>query len=58
MKQLLILLLAISIVGCKQEPKVDYALFSGKIENANADKLTVKGFEFEKEIQTRSNKML
>ena len=55
MKQLLILLLAISIVGCKQEPKVDYALFSGKIENANADKLTVKGFEFEKEISINND---
>ncbi|MEZ4792362.1 MAG: TlpA disulfide reductase family protein [Gelidibacter sp.] len=52
MKQLLILLLlAVSIVGCKNEPKIDYALFSGKIEHANADKLTIKGAGFDKEVK-------
>ncbi len=40
MKQLLILLLAISIVGCKQEPK-DYVILSGKITNQNSDSLVI-----------------
>ena len=51
MKRLLILCLATTIFACKGEPKVDYALFSGKIENPKGEKVTIlKGRETVKEI--------
>lgn len=55
MKQLLLLFLAISIFGCKNEPKIDYTLFSGKVENSDAGKLTIKGNDFEKDITIASD---
>ncbi|WP_299113702.1 TlpA disulfide reductase family protein [uncultured Winogradskyella sp.] len=51
MKRLLIICLAMALFACKEEPKIDYALFSGKIENP-ADKVVTiyKGREKVKEI--------
>ncbi|EDP70606.1 thioredoxin family protein [Flavobacteriales bacterium ALC-1] len=51
MKRILIICLAITIFACKEEPKVDYALFSGKIENPKGEKVVVlKGRDVVKEI--------
>ena len=55
MKKLLVFLLAISIFGCKDDPKIDYALFSGKIENTDAEKLTIKGNDLNKDIKINSD---
>jgi len=42
MKKLVVLMaLMVSIVSCKQEAKVDYVLFSGKIENPKSEKITI-----------------
>ncbi len=49
MKKLLFVLCAASIFSCKQDP-VDYALVSGKIENAKAKKLIIAGNDFNQEI--------
>ena len=51
MKKLLLLLCAVSIISCKEEPK-DYATVSGKILNPHESKtLTIfKGKEYTKEI--------
>lgn len=50
MKKILLSLSVLSILSCENEPKVDYALLSGKIENSIAKKITVSGFDFNKEI--------
>ena len=51
MKKLLLLVVAFAIFSCEKEPKIDYALFSGKIENPKEDKIVVFGNNFEKEIK-------
>ena len=43
-------ILAISIVACETEPKIDYALFSGKIENQAGKSIVVRGGTFNQEI--------
>ncbi len=51
MKKLLLLFaISITIIACKNEPKRDYALFSGKVENGNSDKAILKGINFNQEI--------
>lgn len=55
MKQLLLLFMAISIFSCKNEPKIDYALISGKVENTDAVKLTINGNDFDKEIKINAD---
>ncbi|WP_420574231.1 TlpA family protein disulfide reductase [Kordia sp.] len=51
MKKLLLLLICISVISCANEPKVDYTLFSGKIENQKDDKIVLINDGFKKEIK-------
>jgi len=37
-------------MSCEQEATIDYAIFSGKIENSDGDKLTVRGGDFKQVI--------
>lgn len=51
MKRLLALCIVVICFACKEEPKIDYALFSGKIENPKEEKVAVlKGRDIVKEI--------
>ncbi|MEM6515192.1 MAG: TlpA disulfide reductase family protein, partial [Bacteroidota bacterium] len=50
MKRLLLVLIAISIMGCEKEEKIDYALVSGKIENSKAQKALIETVGFKSEI--------
>ncbi|MEZ4803129.1 MAG: TlpA disulfide reductase family protein [Gelidibacter sp.] len=53
MKQLIILLLAISVIGCKKEvekPK-DYVTLSGKIMNQNSDSIQIRNRTYSKTIK-------
>jgi thiol-disulfide isomerase/thioredoxin len=51
MKKLLALCIAVICFACKEDTKVDYALFSGKIDNLKGDKVSIfKGRETVKEI--------
>lgn len=42
MKHLILLLLLITIVSCKQSEDIDYAIFSGKITNSNSEKGSIR----------------
>lgn len=51
MKRLIVICMAMSLFACKEEPKIDYAIFSGKIENAQGKTVTIlNGREKVKEI--------
>jgi thiol-disulfide isomerase/thioredoxin len=50
MKRLIIALFAISIVACKQEPKIDYAILSGTIANSKETTASIKSGDFKAEI--------
>jgi len=50
MKRLIIALCAISIFACQQEPKIDYAILSGKVENSKATKALLNSADFKTEI--------
>lgn len=50
MNRLITALAALSIFACKQEPKIDYAVISGKIENSQAKNAIVKNADFKAEI--------
>ncbi|WP_040278006.1 TlpA family protein disulfide reductase [Psychroserpens damuponensis] len=50
MKRLIIALVMLSIFACKQEPKVDYAIITGKVDNSKAKKAIIKHVDFEAEI--------
>lgn len=41
MKKLIILCLAISLVACKEDPRIEYVLLSGKIENPTSKVVTI-----------------
>ncbi|MDG4715461.1 TlpA family protein disulfide reductase [Winogradskyella marincola] len=52
MKRLLTLSIVTTLFACKEEPKIDYVLFSGKIENPTVKSVSVfQGREKIKEIQ-------
>lgn len=52
MKRLLALSIVTTLFACKEEPKIDYVLFSGKIENPTVKSVSVfQGREKIKEIQ-------
>ncbi len=53
MKKLIIAFFAFTLFACNQEPKVEYTVFSGKIENATADKVLLEGQGMKKEIAIR-----
>ncbi len=56
MKRLLALCIAVICFACKEEPKIDYALFSGKIENPKEEKVVIlKGRETVKEIKLKKD---
>jgi len=50
MKQILILILTIAFVSCKDKPKIEYAIISGKVENTSADKVEIENGDFSIEI--------
>lgn len=54
MKKIFILLCAITIVACNEEPK-DYVTFSGKITNHNSDSLLVGTRTYTKTIKVNSD---
>ncbi len=43
MKKLIIALFVFTLFSCDQEPKVEYTVFSGKIENATSEKALLEG---------------
>lgn len=57
MKRLILVLCAISIIACKQDPKVDYAILSGKVENSTAKKAKLNNSNFDIEISIDENGM-
>ncbi|NEW79137.1 MAG: TlpA family protein disulfide reductase [Gelidibacter sp.] len=54
MKKIILLFAVIAIVSCKSEPK-DYVTLSGKLKTPGAEKLTVQGRDFTKEISVKSD---
>jgi thiol-disulfide isomerase/thioredoxin len=50
MKRLIIALVALSIFACKQEPKVDFAVISGKIENTKIKNVIITNGDFKAKI--------
>ncbi|WP_298904873.1 TlpA disulfide reductase family protein [uncultured Psychroserpens sp.] len=55
MKRLIIALFAMSIIACEQEPKIDYAVLSGTIENSKATKAVLSNADFKSEIEIKEN---
>ena len=53
MKKLLILVLIITITACKEEPKVDYTVITGKITNKTSGDFSIESFDrtFEKTLE-------
>ncbi|MEM6686808.1 MAG: TlpA disulfide reductase family protein [Bacteroidota bacterium] len=51
MKKLLLLIAGLAIISCATEPKIDYTIIAGKVENKKTDKIEVSGGNFSKEIQ-------
>lgn len=54
MKKIILLFAVIAIVSCKSEPK-DYVTLSGKLKTPGAEKLTVQGRDFTKEISVNAD---
>ncbi|MDP5157257.1 MAG: TlpA family protein disulfide reductase [Flaviramulus sp.] len=54
MKKILLPILAIALIACKQEPK-DYATLSGKITNKNSDSIVVRTQTFSKTIKVNED---
>lgn len=50
MKNLIVALITLSFFACKQEPKVDYAVLIGKIENSKIKNAIVSNADFKMEI--------
>jgi len=55
MKQVLLLLFAITIISCNQTEQESYAVLSGTIENMDAEKVYIEGPDFSKEIAITNN---
>ncbi|MFK5983168.1 MAG: TlpA disulfide reductase family protein [Flavobacteriaceae bacterium] len=55
MKNLLLLLVAISLFSCQEEAKPNYVLFNGTVENANANSVKIFGNGFDKELAISEN---
>ncbi len=49
MKKIFYFIAVLAIISCKEEPKIDYAILTGTIANANAEKLTFSSLEGTKE---------
>ena len=50
MKNLLFCIVVLAFMACNEEPKIDYAIINGKIENSKAEKAVIKGLGMEHEI--------
>ncbi|AUC81588.1 TlpA disulfide reductase family protein [Lacinutrix sp. Bg11-31] len=50
MKKLLLGLSVLATVACKQEPKIDYVVLSGKMDAPAAKKAMINGIDFKQEI--------
>lgn len=50
MKKLLLLIAVFAIFSCKNKPKIDYVILSGKIENQKSEKINISGNNLKKEI--------
>jgi len=55
MKNLLLLLITISLFSCNEEVKPTYVLFNGTIENNNANAVKIIGLDFEAELAISEN---
>lgn len=55
MKQLLFILIALSILSCEEKQEVDYAILSGKIENANSQSAILEGQGYDTTITIGSD---
>lgn len=56
MKKLALLALAgMTVIACKNEPKKDYMVLSGKIDNLNKKELNLVGFDFNKKIKVNDD---
>ncbi|WP_431137450.1 TlpA family protein disulfide reductase [Psychroserpens mesophilus] len=55
MKRLIIVLFVISITACKQEPKIDYAILSGKVENTKATNALLNSVDYKREIAIKED---
>ncbi len=55
MKNLLLLLIAISLFSCQEEVKPTYVLFNGTVENANAKAVKIFGNDFDKDLTISEN---
>ncbi|WP_298419643.1 TlpA disulfide reductase family protein [uncultured Kordia sp.] len=55
MKKFVLLTTALAIFSCKTEPKVDYVLLSGKIENSKGGKINISGNDFKHEIKVNED---
>lgn len=55
MKRVLFLSISIVLLSCKNDHDINYALFSGKIENTTAEKVEIKNGDFEKEISIKTD---
>lgn len=51
MKRLIIALCAMSVIACKQEPKIDYAIISGSVQNSKAAMANLNSADFKTEIK-------
>lgn len=51
----LVVAVAITFVACQQEPKIDYALLSGKVENTKAKSASISSGNFEREISIKQD---
>lgn len=54
-KLILLLTVATVVVSCKSEPKTDYVLISGKIENPLGRAILISGENFQQEINLNEN---
>jgi len=54
MKKIILLFAVIAIMSCKSEPK-DFVTLSGKLKTPGAEKLTVQGRDFSKEISVNAD---
>jgi thiol-disulfide isomerase/thioredoxin len=55
MKKLILGLFVLTLFACNQEPKVEYTVFSGKVENPTADKVLLEGQGMKKEIALQAD---
>ncbi|MBL4708021.1 MAG: TlpA family protein disulfide reductase [Flavobacteriales bacterium] len=55
MKKFILPLAFITLIACEKPASIDYALFSGKLENSDSEDLTVKGEDFKKQISIKDD---